>query len=418
MSVWLVTRMGGLDLKRILVVDYGSKDAQEVARKVRGMGVYSEVVPAPSLGRQLQKEQLAGIIPVGATSSEALRELAQQAGEIPVCVSSDVETFIDQTCGDTRDWSMNSFLVQAIEGIRAQVGNGKVICGLSGGVDSSVAAVLVHRAIRDQLTCVYVDHGFMRAGETEQILQTFRDQFGIPLVHVDARDRFIEKLQGIEDPEQKRKIIGTEFIRVFEEEAVKIGDAGFLVQGTLYSDVIESGTSSGKMVKSHHNVGGLPEDFSLELVEPFATLFKDEVRALGELLHVPAEILWRHPFPGPGLAIRLMGAITREKLGILRQADAIAIEEIRNAGWYDKIWQALVVLTNTRTVGVSQGDRTYEYVVALRFVASTDAMSADWVRVPYDLLDTISQRLLNEVQGINRVVYDISSKPPATIEWE
>lgn len=412
-----MTKMGGMGLKWILVVDYGSHNAREIARKVRELGVYSEVVPVSSLERRLQMEKPAGLIAVGA-SDAALEELAAKAGEVPLCVSGDVQTFLDETCGDARDWNMNSFLEQAIEGIRAQVGNGKAICGLSGGVDSSVAAVLVHRAIGDQLTCVYVDHGFMRAGETEQIVQTFRDQFGVRLVHVDARDRFIDKLRGIEDPEQKRKIIGTEFIRVFEEEAAKIGDATFLVQGTLYSDVIESGTSDGKVVKSHHNVGGLPDDFSLELIEPFATLFKNEVRNLGELLQIPGEILWRHPFPGPGLAIRLMGAITREKLDILRRADAIAIEEIRRAGWYDKIWQALVVLTDTRTVGVFQGERTYDYVVALRFVTSTDAMSADWVRVPYDLLDTISQRLLNEVQGINRVVYDISSKPPATIEWE
>lgn len=412
-----MTKMGGMGLKWILVVDYGSHNARDIARKVRELGVYSEVVPVSSLERRLQMEKPAGLIAVGA-SDVALEELAAKAGEVPLCVSGDLQTFLDETCGDARDWNMHSFLEQAIEGIRAQVGSGKVICGLSGGVDSSVAAVLVHRAIGDQLTCVYVDHGFMRAGETEQIVQTFRDQFGVRLVHVDARDRFIDKLRGIEDPEQKRKIIGTEFIRVFEEEAAKVGDATFLVQGTLYSDVIESGTSDGKVVKSHHNVGGLPDDFSLELIEPFATLFKNEVRSLGELLQVPREILWRHPFPGPGLAIRLMGAVTREKLDILRRADAIAIEEIRKAGWYDKIWQALVVLTDTRTVGVFQGERTYAYVVALRFVTSTDAMSADWVRVPYDLLDTISQRLLNEVQGINRVVYDISSKPPATIEWE
>ncbi|MCK9524990.1 MAG: glutamine-hydrolyzing GMP synthase [Limnochordia bacterium] len=403
-------------MKRILVVDYGSSTVQDVAREVRKLGVYSEIVPASSLAGELATGELWGIIPVGAIPNEAL-ELVKTSG-VPVCRSGDVPSFLDHVCGQNRDWNMESFLGQAIEKIRAQVGGGRVICGLSGGVDSSVVAVLVHKAIGDQLTCVYVDHGFMRAGETEQIVQTFRGEFGIPLIHVDAQDRFIDKLQRIEDPEQKRKIIGTEFIRVFEEEAEKIGDAAFLVQGTVYSDVIESGTAAGKVVKSHHNVGGLPDDFVLELVEPLASLFKDEVRALGELLQIPSEILWRHPFPGPGLAIRLVGAITREKLQILRNADAIAMEEIRKAGWYDKIWQALVVLTDTRTVGVFEGQRTYEYVVALRFVTSTDAMSASWVRVPYDLLDTISQRLLQEVRGVNRVVYDISSKPPATIEWE
>jgi len=408
--------MGGQSLKRILVVDYGSDTAQDVARCVRELGVYSEIVPSSSLDSELEAGQLWGIIPVGNVPDDTVKELEKSG--IPVSLAHDLPAFLQTVCGDKRDWNMETYLEQAIEQIRAQVGSGKVICGLSGGVDSSVAAVLVHKAIGDQLTCVYVDHGFMRAGETEQIIQTFRDQFGIPLVHVDAQDRFIDQLEEIEDPEQKRKIIGTEFIRVFEEEAMSIGDASFLVQGTVYSDVIESGTSAGKVVKSHHNVGGLPDDFALDLVEPLATLFKDEVRALGALLDIPNEILWRHPFPGPGLAIRLVGAITREKLQILRSADAIAMEEIRKSGWYDKIWQALVVLTNTRTVGVFEGERTYDYVVALRFVTSTDAMTAKWVRVPYELLETISQRLLTEVRGINRVVYDISSKPPATIEWE
>ncbi|HHT69626.1 MAG TPA: glutamine-hydrolyzing GMP synthase [Firmicutes bacterium] len=403
-------------MKRILVVDYGSNTVQDTAREVRQLGVYSEIVLPSSLERVLKQKEFCGIIPVGPVSDKVLEELAAQG--LPIAQTQDVGTFLDTVCGDAREWNMEMVLKQTIEDIKVQVGTGKVICGLSGGVDSSVAAVLVHKAVGDQLTCVYVDHGFMRAGETEQITTTFRDQFGIPLIHVDARDRFIDKLQGIEDPEQKRKIIGTEFIRVFEEEAAKIGDAAFLVQGTVYSDVIESGTGQGTGVKSHHNVGGLPEDLAFELVEPLAPLFKNEVRALGALLEIPGEILWRHPFPGPGLAIRLIGAITREKLEMLRQADAIAMEEIRKAGWYDKIWQALVVLTDTRTVGVYDGVRTYDYVVALRFVASTDAMTATWVRVPYDLLETISQRIVTEVKGISRVVYDISSKPPATIEWE
>lgn len=404
-------------------MDYGSLQAQDVARNVRTSGVYSEIVPGSSVNQALGEPGLAGIILVGRVPQDA--DTALRESGVPVwplgeasAASTDLERFLTETCSCKREWNVDYFLTQAIERIRAQVGTKKAICGLSGGVDSSVAAVLVHRAIGDQLTCVYVDHGFMRAGESEQVVQTFQGQFGIPLIHVNAQNRFVDKLQGIEDPEQKRKIIGTEFIRVFEEEAEKIGDAAYLVQGTVYPDVIESGADAGVLVKSHHNVGGLPHDLSFELVEPLDILFKDEVRILGEKLQIPKEIVWRHPFPGPGLAIRVMGVVTREKLEILRKADAIAMEEIRKAGWYEKIWQALVVLTNTRTVGVFQGERTYDHVVALRFVNSSDGMSADWVRVPYDLLDTISQRLMTEVRGVNRVVYDVSAKPPATIEWE
>ena len=410
-------------MKQVLVVDYSSAHAQDVAREVRRLGVYSEIVPSSAMVQALSGEEPSGIILVGSIPTNLPAELSSR--DIPVLLLEDVqgsfdliEPFLAECCGTELDWNVDFFLEQAVAQIRAQVKDGKVICGLSGGVDSSVAAVLVHRAIGEQLTCIYVDHGFMRAGETEQILKTFRTQFGIPLIHVDAQDRFIDKLQGIEDPEEKRKIIGTEFIRVFEEEAAKIGDAAFLVQGTLYTDVIESGGEAGALVKSHHNVGGLPDDLRFQLVEPLAALFKDEVRLLGSKLGIPDEIVGRHPFPGPGLAIRVMGAVTREKLDILRRADAIALEEVRRAGWYNQIWQALVVLTNTRTVGVYEGKRTYDYVVALRFVNSADGMSADWVRVPYDLLSTISQRLMTEVRGINRVVYDISAKPPATIEWE
>ena len=412
-----MTETEGCPLKRIVVLDFGSTTAQDVAREIRTLGVYSEVFPASRLGKVLAGDELpAGIIPVGDVPGKVAKELKES--HVPVLLSGDLETFVNDTCGHTREWNVDFFLTQAIGKIRAQVGSGRVICGLSGGVDSSVVAVLVHKAIGDQLSCVYVDHGLMRAGESEQVVNTFRGQFGIPLIHVDARDRFIDKLQGIEDPEEKRKIIGTEFVRVFQQEAKGVGDAAFLAQGTIYPDVVESSKDGGTFVKSHHNVGGLPEDLHLELVEPLATLFKNEVRILGEKLGIPHEIVWRHPFPGPGLAIRVMGAVTREKLEILRRADAIAMEEIQNSGWYQRIWQALVVLTNTRTVGVLEGARTFDYVVALRCVTSTDAMRADWVHLPYELLDRIGQRLMHEVRGIGRVVYDISSKPPATIEWE
>lgn len=329
-----------------------------------------------------------------------------------------LSNFLTNICGCSGTWTMEAFAEKAAADIRQRVGNGKVICGLSGGVDSAVAAVLVQRAVGDLLTCIYVDHGFMRKGETQQVLETFRDGFHMNLVHVDARERFLGKLAGVRDPEAKRKIIGTEFVRVFEEEARKIGDARFLVQGTLYSDVIESGTKQTAMVKSHHNVGGLPEDLQFELIEPLRQLFKDEVRVLAEVLGLPEEIAWRHPFPGPGLAVRVMGEVTKEKLEILREADAIALEEIRSAGLYRDIWQAFVVLTDTRTVGVRDGGRTYEYAAAIRAVNSDDAMTAQWVRMPYEVLERISHRILHEVKGINRVVYDISAKPPATIEWE
>lgn len=409
-------------MELILIVDYGAEKVQEVAKLVRAAGVYSEIVLEHQLDEAITKRSPKGLVLAGNVPQELPSERTKGIPVLSLGASlpslEELRPFLQETCGCAGTWDMDLFLEQAIAKVRKQVGTGKAVCGLSGGIDSSVVAVLMHKAIGDQLTCIYVDHGFMRAGETEQVLQTFRDQFKITLIHVDARDRFIDKLAGIEDPEQKRKIIGTEFIRVFEEEAAKIGDANFLVQGTLYPDVLESGAAAGTLVKSHHNVGGLPEDLNFELVEPLDTLFKDEVRLLAQKLDLPAEIVWRHPFPGPGLAIRIMGAVTREKLAILREADAIAMEEIRLAGLYKEIWQALVVLTNTQTVGVFKGERTYEYVVALRFVGSSDGMTATWSRIPFEVLDRISQRLMEEVRGVNRVVYDISSKPPATIEWE
>ncbi|MEW6723905.1 MAG: glutamine-hydrolyzing GMP synthase [Bacillota bacterium] len=329
-----------------------------------------------------------------------------------------IRNFLYRVAGCRGDWTIASFIDEAVARIRAQVGGGRAICGLSGGVDSSVAAALVHWAIGDNLTCIFVDHGLLRQGEVEQVVETFGHHLGVRLVHVDAARRFLGQLAGVADPERKRKIIGNEFIRVFEEEAAKVGDARFLVQGTIYPDVVESGTATAATIKTHHNVGGLPEDMVLELVEPLRELFKDEVRAVGRQLGLPEEMVGRHPFPGPGLAIRVIGEITGEKLEILRAADHIFISELRQAGLYDQVWQAFAVLTDTRSVGVMGDERTYGWTIALRAVESSDAMTADWSRLPYEFLGRVSNRIVNEVAGVNRVVYDITSKPPATIEWE
>jgi len=298
------------------------------------------------------------------------------------------------------------------------VQEGRVICGLSGGVDSSVAALLVHKAVGDKLTCIFVDHGLLRMGEASQVEKTFKENFKVNLISIDARDRFLKKLKGVTEPEQKRKIIGNEFIRIFEEEAKKIDEVDYLVQGTLYSDVIESGTRDAAKIKSHHNVGGLPADMQLKLIEPLRYLFKDEVRRLGVELGLPEDIVWRQPFPGPGLAIRIIGEITSERISILQKADNIVLEEIKRADLYEKIWQSFAILPCIRSVGVMGDERTYAYPIAIRAVNSDDAMTADWVRLPYDILERISSRIINEVEGVNRVVYDISSKPPSTIEWE
>jgi GMP synthase (glutamine-hydrolysing) len=328
--------------------------------------------------------------------------------------------FLSDVCGCELTWSARSVIEEQIDRIRAQVGDGRAICGLSGGVDSSVAALLVHQAIGDRLTCVFVDHGLMRKNEGSQVIAAFRDHFKVPLIAVDAEDRFLARLKGVTDPEAKRKLIGTEFIRVFEEEAVKLADVSFLVQGTLYSDVIESGGGTGAAtIKSHHNVGGLPEDLQFELVEPLRALFKDEVRAVGAELGLPERLVWRQPFPGPGLAIRIVGGdATRDKLDVLREADAILQDEIRKAGLYRELWQSFCVLPDIRTVGVQGDERTYGSVIAIRAVTSDDAMTADWARLPYDLLEQIASRMINEIRPVGRVVLDITSKPPGTIEWE
>ncbi|HPF43873.1 MAG TPA: glutamine-hydrolyzing GMP synthase [Syntrophomonadaceae bacterium] len=329
-----------------------------------------------------------------------------------------LKKFLFDICRLKGEWDLGDFISETIADIREKVGSRKILCALSGGVDSSVAATLVHKAVGDQLVCVFVDNGLLRKDEPEQVADTFRGQMQMNLIAVDARERFLKQLAGIKDPEQKRKIIGEEFIRVFEEEKRKLGDIDFLVQGTIYPDIVESGTSTAHTIKSHHNVGGLPEDMDFKLLEPLRLLFKDEVRQLGEKLGIPHELLWRQPFPGPGLGVRVLEEITAEKLEVLKEADAIVREEIKNAGLEEEIWQAFAVLPPIRSVGVMGDARTYAYPVIIRAVVSDDAMTAEWARLPYELLDSISRRIVNEVKGINRVVYDITSKPPGTIEWE
>jgi GMP synthase (glutamine-hydrolysing) len=329
-----------------------------------------------------------------------------------------LKNFLFNICQLKGDWDLSDFIEDTVEEVKSLVGSKKVLCALSGGVDSSVAAALVHKAVGDQLVCIFVDNGLLRKGEPEQVIKTFKDKMGMNLIFVEAEDRFLARLKGISDPERKRKIIGEEFIRVFEQEKAQLGEIDYLVQGTVYPDIIESGTKTAHTIKSHHNVGGLPEDMDFKLIEPLKSLFKDEVRVIGEKLGISGDIIWRQPFPGPGLGVRVLGEVTKEKLDLLREADAIVREEIKKAGLERKTWQAFAVLPSIKSVGVMGDKRTYAYSIIIRAVESDDAMTAEWARLPHELLDIMARRIVNEVQGINRVVYDITGKPPGTIEWE
>ncbi|BCJ87165.1 glutamine-hydrolyzing GMP synthase [Effusibacillus dendaii] len=380
---------------------------------------HSDLVTAPPVGFQI--DAATDHAPVAAMSDPDRKLYAVQFHpEVNHSVHGQemIRQFLFEVCGCEGSWTMGSYINQSVAEIRAAVGDKKVLCALSGGVDSSVAAVLVHRAIGDNLTCMFVDHGLLRKNEADLVMQTFTQEFKMNVVKIDASKRFLDRLTDVSDPERKRKIIGEEFIRVFEEESKKLGHFDFLAQGTLYTDIIESGTATAATIKSHHNVGGLPEDMEFQLIEPLKSLFKDEVRELGTQLGISDDIVWRQPFPGPGLAIRIIGAVTGDKLALLKEADFVVRDEIKRSGLDREIWQYFAVLPDIRSVGVMGDERTYAYTIGIRAVTSKDGMTADWARIPYDVLERLSTRLVNEVPNVNRVVYDITSKPPATIEWE
>lgn len=415
-----------MEKELVVVLDFGGQYNQLIARRVRELSVYSEVLPCDSSLEEIRGKNPKAIILAGGSAGihPGIFELGVPVLEIDYDSMKNnndgdrLRSFLFEVAGLRGDWQMSNFIAETIADIKDKVGDKKVLCGLSGGVDSSVAAVLVHKAVGEQLVCVYVDTGLMRKGESEQVIKTFQEQMKMNLVFVPAAERFLKRLQGVTDPERKRKIIGEEFIRVFEEEKAKLGEIDYLVQGTIYPDIVESGTSTAPTIKSHHNVGGLPEDMDFKLIEPLRLLFKDEVRLIGEKLNISPEIVWRQPFPGPGLGVRVLEEVTKEKLDILREADAIVREEIQNSGLERDIWQAFAVLPPVRSVGVKGDARTYAYPIIIRAVISDDAMTAEVAKLPWELLEKMAHRIVAEVDGVNRVAYDITSKPPGTIEWE